>query len=184
VSATAGVSLRSASADDLEGVAALFLSCWRQSYRGVLPDRVVELYDPVGARDLWQRSFAAQADGREVIVAERPDHAIVGVVTMGGDPDHPRTGHIYSLYVHPEAQGQGIGARLVSAAIDRLESLGFSEASLWVFAVNVRGRAFYERLGWRPDGTSRVEPEYGEREVRLIRSLAGEGSPGEPSATR
>jgi ribosomal protein S18 acetylase RimI-like enzyme len=99
----------------------------------------------------------------------------VGIVTLGKDPDRPRTGHIYSLYVHPEAQGQGVGARLVSAAIDGLESLGYSEASLWVFEANVRGRAFYKRLGWRPDGASRVEPEFGERESRLTRALAGEG---------
>lgn len=173
MSAVHDVSIRRASADDLDAVAALFLACWRRSYRGVLPDRVVDLYDPVSARDLWQRSFADAPDGREVVLAERPDRTIVGVVTMGEDPGRPGVGHIFSLYVHPEAQGQGIGARLVSVAEDRLASSGYAEASLWVFEANVRARAFYERLDWRPDGNHRVEPEYGECESRLTRSLRG-----------
>jgi ribosomal protein S18 acetylase RimI-like enzyme len=167
------VLLRGAAADDLDAVAALFLACWRQSYRGVLPEAVVELYDEVRARDLWQRSFAGLAAGREIVVAELPDHTIAGVATVGEDPDRPRSGHVYSLYVHPHAQGQGVGARLLSAAVERLEACGFAEASLWVFEANVRGRAFYERLGWHPDGATRVEPEYGEPECRLTRSLGG-----------
>jgi ribosomal protein S18 acetylase RimI-like enzyme len=139
----------------------------------VLPDRVLELYDEVSARDLWQRSFAGAGEGREILVAEQPDHTIAGVAMVGEDPDRPRTGHVFSLYVHPRAQGQGVGTRLLSAAVERLQALGFSEASLWVFEANVRGRALYERLGWRADGASRVEPEYGQPESRLTRSLAG-----------
>ena len=163
--------LRRAAPGDLDAIAELFLACWRQSYRGVLPDRLIELYDPDSARDLWRRSFAGPKTDRDVFVAERADGTIVGVVTMGEDPDHPGIGHVFSLYVAPEAQERGIGTRLLSAAVDRLTSRGFTEASLWVFEANARGRAFYERMGWRADGTSRVEPEYAEPESRLIRSL-------------
>ncbi len=165
------VVLRPADADDVEAIADLFLACWRTSYRDVLPLDVVDMYGPASARDLWRRSLGVGAGERRVVVAERIDGSILGVVATGRDPDHPALGHVFSLYVHPGAQGLGIGARLMSAAVERFRADALSEASLWVFAANTGGRAFYERLGWLADGTKRVEPEYGEQELRFTRSL-------------
>ena len=42
-----------------------------------------------------------------------------------------------------------------------------TQATLWVFEANATARAFYLRHGWEPDGGTRVEPEFGEPEVRL-----------------
>jgi len=173
-----GITLRAADVNDVDDIADLFLACWRISYRDVLPPRLVAMYGPAGARDLWQRSFAQDPGTREVVVAEQSDHSVVGVVAIGSDPDDVAAGHIFSLYVHPQAQELGIGARLVSAAIGRFRADGLSRASLWVFEANAGGRAFYDHLGWRADGTVRVEPEYGEPELRFTRSLsAADGLP-------
>ena len=165
------VVLRPADADDVEAIADLFLACWRTSYRDVLPPHVVDMYGPASARDLWRRSLEEGSGERRVVVAEQIGKSILGVVAMGRDPDRPALGHVFSLYVHPGAQGLGIGARLMSAAVERFSADALSEASLWVFEANTGGRAFYERLGWLADGTKRVEPEYGEQELRLTRSL-------------
>ena len=164
------VVLRPAGADDVEAVADLFLACWRSSYRGVLPPRVVDMYDPASARALWSRALREELRPRQIVIAERIDGSMLGVVATGRDPDHPGVGHVFSLYVHPRAQGAGVGRRLISAALERFRADSLSEASLWVFAANSGGRVFYERLGWAPDGTQRVEPEYGEQELRLTRS--------------
>lgn len=48
------------------------------------------------------------------------------------------------------------------AAYDGLmprEFLAFGEATLWVLHGNRRARHFYEALGWRLDGTERIESE-------------------------
>jgi ribosomal protein S18 acetylase RimI-like enzyme len=165
------VVLRPADADDVEAIADLFLTCWRTSYRDVLPPDVVDMYGQASARDLWRRSLGVRSGEQQVVVAERIDGSIMGVVAMGRDPDHPALGHVFSLYVRPGAQGLGIGARMMSAAVERFSADALSEANLWVFEANTGGRAFYERLGWLADGTKRVEPEYGEQELRLTRSL-------------
>jgi ribosomal protein S18 acetylase RimI-like enzyme len=165
------ITLRVAEAGDLGAIADLFLACWRTSYRGVLPPDVIARFGPAEARDLWQRSFVEDASEREVVVAEGVDGRLLGVVALGPEPDDPSTGHVYSLYVHPQAQGLGIGSRLMADAVERFVSEGLSRASLWVFEANAGGRAFYERLGWRASGMVRVEPEYGEPELRLSRSL-------------
>lgn len=72
----------------------------------------------------------------EVWVADRQG-GIVGYVGFDG-------GWINHLYVAPDAQGQGIGARLLARALaDR------RPRRLWTFQENERARRFYESRGFR-----------------------------------
>jgi ribosomal protein S18 acetylase RimI-like enzyme len=177
---TSRVRVRPGHAADADAAAAVFLACWHRSYAHVLPARVRARYDEASARAMWRRIFAA-ADG--VLVADVAGRGVCGVTRYGPDPDQgldpaqgpdadqPAVGHIFSLYVHPDAQGLGLGRALLEAATERLRAAGHREATLWVFAANTGARGFYERLGWRPDGGTRVEEAYGEPELRLRRAL-------------
>ncbi|MGZ4388822.1 MAG: N-acetyltransferase family protein [Gaiellaceae bacterium] len=64
-------------------------------------------------------------------------------------------GWLNGLYVRPEAWGTGVAALLHDRA---LAALGSGTARLWVLEENHRARRFYERRGWRPDGTTRDVP--------------------------
>jgi ribosomal protein S18 acetylase RimI-like enzyme len=171
VSEAGPVQIRKAGAPDIAAVAAIFLACWRRSYSAFLPRDVIERFNAGGARALWRRSLTGRDVDRVVLVAERPSGDLVGVIGIGTDPDERTAGHVYSLYVDPDTQGLRIGARLLGAAIDRFVGMGVDEATLWVFAANTAARGFYARHGWTPDGGRRVEPEYGEPEVRLRRKI-------------
>jgi len=164
------IELREATADDLDAVATLFLRCWRGSYADVLPAGVIEAFDAASARELWRPALEAPRPGTRGVVAV-DDARVVGVVRMGRDPDEPTAGHIFSLYVDPDVQGGGVGRRLLEAAVGWLRAEGPAEATLWVFEANARARGFYAAAGWAPDGGTRVEPAFGEPEVRLRRSL-------------
>jgi GNAT superfamily N-acetyltransferase len=61
-----------------------------------------------------------------------------------------------AIYVRPSSWGGGLAVTLHDAAVEELRARGVTRARLWVLAENARARRFYERLGWRPDGTSRV----------------------------
>jgi GNAT superfamily N-acetyltransferase len=161
---------REATPEDLAAVTALFLRCWRESYAEVLPPRVIEVFDEASATDLWRRALVTPAAGTRGVVAVEGDR-VMGVIRMGRDPDEPAAGHVFSLYVDPSAQGGGVGRGLLSEAVRWLDAAGCAEATLWVFQANRRARAFYETQGWEPDGGTRVEPAFGEPEVRLRRSL-------------
>jgi GNAT superfamily N-acetyltransferase len=69
-----------------------------------------------------------------------------------------RSGGLDGLYVVPEHWGTGVADRLHDAALDHCRSLGDGECRLWVLEENGRARRFYERRGWRLDGTTRVVP--------------------------
>ena len=77
-------------------------------------------------------------------VAEE-ESAIVGVILSGHDG---RRGYIYHTAVAPARQRQGIGARLVGAAVTAMRSAGINKAALVVFGRNEAGNAFWERMGF------------------------------------
>lgn len=54
-----------------------------------------------------------------------------------------RPDFIEHLFVRPESQGQGVGARLLEKAMQ-----GARELRLWTFQANARARRFYERRGF------------------------------------
>jgi ribosomal protein S18 acetylase RimI-like enzyme len=154
-------SVRPARAGDLEAVVEVFLACWHGSYADLLPPDVGDLYTVDTARAMWRR-----APSDRMLVSE-VDNRVLGVVRFGPDPDEPAAGHVFSLYVHPSAQGLGLGRELLAAAADRLRAEGYTEATLWVFEANASARAFYSGQGWAPDGGIRVEAAYRLPERRL-----------------
>lgn len=83
--------------------------------------------------------FAAESEGE-----------LVGSIMAGHDG---RRGYIYHLTVSLDHQRQGIGKRLVDAAIDALLDEGIAKVALVVFARNETGNEFWERIGFttRPD---------------------------------
>ena len=95
------------------------------------------------------------------------DDRVVGITRLGSDPDERTSGHVFSLYVDPSMQGQGVGGLLLDTADGWFRQEGRPESTLWVFEANASARRFYARHGWHPDGGTRVEAEFRELEVRL-----------------
>jgi GNAT superfamily N-acetyltransferase len=73
----------------------------------------------------------------EIWVAEE-DGRVVGLAAIGEDT----LGH---LYVHPDAQGRGIG----TALLDKTKELRPRGFTLWTFPQNDRACSFYARRGLR-----------------------------------
>jgi GNAT superfamily N-acetyltransferase len=152
--------IRPARAGDLDAVVGVFLACWTTSYAAFDPPAM----DRGRATALWRAALA----GSTAFVAEDGDAGGVLGVTRCTAAD----ARVDSLYVHPRAQGNGLGAQLLRRCVDHLREAGAQSATLWVFAPNAPARAFYERQGWRPSGRERVEAGYGVPEIELGRALA------------
>jgi GNAT superfamily N-acetyltransferase len=110
------------------------------------PDRYPFPDDAI--RERWNE--AVGDDNGKVLVAERGDR-IVGVAAA-------KDGWLNGLYVVPEEWGNGVADRLHDEALRALAAAGAATAHLWVLEDNRRARRFYERRGWRRDGTDRVVP--------------------------
>jgi len=159
------MSLRPATPEDAPAIARVFEACWREVYPGLVPQPVIEKVAGA-ALALWsgllrpgERSWSVEVWG--------PPGEVSGVIRYGRDPDQAETGHVFSLYVDPTTSGRGVGTALLRHAQEWFVDNGLSRATLWVFEANARARGFYATQRWRPDGKTRVEPEFETPEVRL-----------------
>jgi ribosomal protein S18 acetylase RimI-like enzyme len=102
--------------------------------------------------------YAAAVDRGEVWVAAA-DGAIAGLLVLVPAPDHLL---LENVAVHPDAQGMGIGARLLALAEDQARHLGLTEIRLYTNVAMTENLAYYPRQGYtethrgQGDGYSRV----------------------------
>lgn len=161
------MTVRPPRAEDVAQMARVNVRCWQETYRGLMPDAVLD--DPgflVARERFWTAALTDERyrDNR-VAVAER-DGALVGIA-MSGPPLEPATTwtrQLYVLYVHAADHGTGAGPALLEAVVDPEES-----AALWVADPNPRAQAFYRKHGFVPDGATQVED--GVREIRMVRAV-------------
>ncbi len=150
--------LRPATADDAFAVATLHVAAWRETYRGIVPDAMLDGLSVDSRADMWRRA----AD--RVTLAETAD-GLAGFVAVAPQRDETLRdagygGEVLALYVLQRSQRQGIGRRLMAAAASAIMRAGREGAALWVLSANARARAFYEGLGGLAVG-ERTEVEAG-----------------------
>lgn len=144
--------IRRASLAEVPVLVALNVQTWRETYRGLLPDA---LLDGDGAPEEWQRTwqtvlqYAGPLDG--VFLLEDPAGQAVGYASAGPARESAMGygAEVYTLYLLKEAQGRGWGRELWQAVLDHWEGRAFY---LWSHAANpVSG--FYQHQGGRKIAT-------------------------------
>lgn len=58
---------------------------------------------------------------------------------------------VFAIYVLAEYHGQRVGYKLMKAAVEKLSA--YKKIAVWVLKGNERAIRFYERFGFRFDGT-------------------------------
>lgn len=138
--------IRLAREADAARIADIYVETWRSTYAGTVPDRVLINMSAERQASYWTR--AVRVDGEIVCVAEDPEFGIVAVGSCGPNRalSGPYQGEVYTLYVQPDFQNQGIGARLLAGLFRELASRNMKSALIWVLASNP-SRFFYEAMG-------------------------------------
>lgn len=159
------VRVRRARLDDAAEMARVNVRSWRETYRGIMADRVLDDPGLPAARERFWTAILSEERFRanRVAVAER-DGVVIGIA-MAGAPEPARAGwdtHLFVLYVVAAEHGTGTGAALLDAVVGPQESV-----ALWVADPNPRAQAFYRKHGFVPDGTVQVDD--GVREIRMVR---------------
>ena len=144
-----GISIRQGTSGDAEGIARVHVDSWRETYDGILPPRVLSAQTYARRLALWRQTLSRDTD-RLVMVAEAGKQ-IVGFATSGRNRNAaiPFTAEMYTLYVLPEWQGEGIGQELFRESTRRLSADGYKNVVTWVLADNP-SVGFYEWLGGIP----------------------------------
>lgn len=143
------VDIRNAAPSDAMTLAELHGQAWHGAYRGILPALTLERMIARRGAGWWRQAITA-APGSILVLAFAD--RLAGYASIG--PSRVRIaghqGEIYELYLKPEFQGVGLGARLFRSARQRLDACGRSGHVVWALADNGQACAFYEALqGYR-----------------------------------
>lgn len=182
------LTIRPAAPNDAQAVARIRVLGWRFAYQGLVPQGYLDslniaedtermhgylsqlpqnlppnnLTSVQGLNDGEKRSFMLAVRDDVVLGfcrfsaapnnADRPERA-----TPGGE----MVGRLHSLYIDPDALGQGIGHALMNHALSTFTAWGCERATLWVLEGNSRAVSFYERQGWQLTGDTKVDCSFG-----------------------
>jgi ribosomal protein S18 acetylase RimI-like enzyme len=155
------VTVRQAEPGDAEAITRVHVIAWQQAYRGIVPGAYLAAMDPRDPARIQRRRDQLASQWRVTpsveFVAADESGEILGFVTVGRyrDEKHPLddgSGQIHAIYVNPERWHRGVGATLLSTAVEALHRHGFDPIRLWVLTDNSAARRFYERHGFRLDG--------------------------------
>ena len=105
---------------------------------------------------------------------------------MGGDQgflcwqDTDDGAEIVAIHSLPESWGTGLGHAMLTEALNQI---GDRPVFLWAFQENTRARRFYEKHGFRWDGSQRVSEFDGALEVRYVRRCTDDADAGLTSSS-
>ena len=120
---------------------------------------------PEKARQMWQGAVEPHPDRRTLVVES--EGTVVGVARIGIDPNDSRSGHLFSLYVHPANAGKGLGRKLLLEAMNQLRDQGFTRRTLWVFKDNSHAQKIYSSFGFIPTGAEKTDPRWQIPEIEM-----------------
>jgi GNAT superfamily N-acetyltransferase len=160
------VLIRPAAVRDAEALTDLHLDVWEETYGDLIAvDILQERRKSRSDRIARWRQNIPQPESETLLAWEDDRSRLLGFVSTGPGRDEPEAGlpdvEVWALYARAEVYGRGVGYALLN------EAIGTAAAYLWVLDGNDRAIGFYERQGFRFDGSSKTEPVGVER--RMVR---------------
>jgi GNAT superfamily N-acetyltransferase len=141
--------VREAVAEDAEGIARVHTDSWQTSYRGILPDTVLDRID-VGQRVESRRKILRDRSVFQLVAYDVTHGDIVGLCDAGASRRHvPYAGEVYAIYLAHRAKRHGIGQTMFERVRAWLSANDMSSMIVWVLENNHHARRFYEAMGGR-----------------------------------
>lgn len=147
-----GVLVRPGTRTDLEAIARVHVDAWRTTYRGIVPDPVLDTLSVDQRIPIWMRYIGDDnphfTPASFLIVAESEMEGIVGFAAAGPDRDDHSVcdAELHAIYILERAQGRGVGRRMMKYVALRLVQASCHTLKAWVLIENP-ARQFYWRLG-------------------------------------
>lgn len=176
----ADASVRTSRPNDAPAIGMVQAIVFRTAYVDVVPDSVLEEFDPDQFALVWRDAMANPPSPVHRVLVACAGEQIVGFAAVGPTADTDkavpeRSGEILVLAVHPDAHRAGHGSRLLNASADTLRGGHHGGMVAWVLASDEAARTFFTVSGLEPDGAwrDRVVGPDGElaREIRLVAHL-------------
>ena len=144
--------IRLATEDDAEAMGGIAQRSCAATYRGIVPDPVLDEWI-AEAPASWRTALAAIGpDSPARVWVGQRDANVLGYATTSPAkdtwlPPPDGAGELTNLYLDPDAIGTGLGRQLYEHAVTDLRERGFDPLVVWAFRDNPLARRFYPRMG-------------------------------------
>lgn len=153
--------------DDFQAVAQLYLDVWQATYAQLLPAAFLA--------QLTTATWHPERRWQKIWLAFDDTGRLIGTCAAGParDQGYDDWGEVYSIYIRPDQQHQGVGHQLMATALTALRET-CTQAYVEVLATNQAARNFYRQLGFTQKGTvqRRTVPQGELLIVRMSLNLA------------
>ena len=134
------------SEEEINGKAYVHYKSWHETYTHLVDSEYIKSITLEKCEKMahkWRENILVAKDGEKVI----------GFVGYGAcrDATLSEHGEVYAIYVLEEYHGLKVGYDLMNAALENLTN--YKKIAVWVLKDNRKAIRFYERYGFRFDGT-------------------------------
>ena len=141
------IEIKKLQTDEFKGKAYVHWKAWQEAYIGIVDQSYLDTLTLEKCEEIaykWPDNIYVAKDGEKV----------VGFVGYGEcrNEDLSGAGEIFAIYILKEYYGTGVGKALMEKG---LEILNNPLIAVWVLKDNARAIRFYEKCGFRFDGTEK-----------------------------
>ena len=146
--------IRKAVLEDSSCLANIIINSWKSAYANIIPEKhMIKHLDYERRKKQFERFIR---ENEIVLIASYKDIPC-GLAFANKDNDEGLIdcASIYCIYFLEESWGKGLASILMEELINTLKDYGCKNASLWVYELNTRAIKFYEKCGFKFDGTKK-----------------------------
>ncbi|MEO7095549.1 MAG: GNAT family N-acetyltransferase [Polyangiales bacterium] len=141
--------IRSAVPADAAAIARVQTTSWQTSYRGILPDSILDTMD-TARRATLRREILLDTDALNLVAYDTTHRELVGFCNAGKSRRQgPRVGELYEIYIVDHAKRFGLGRELFSSSTAWCRAHQMTSLIIWVLEGNQHARRFYAAMGGR-----------------------------------
>lgn len=144
--------IRKARLDDAEAIADIHVTSWKSTYVDLLDEKDLSNMTFENRKILWETKLQVQKKNQCTFVIHN-EEKIAGFIS--GGPERTKRfnyeSEIYTIYLLPEYQKQGLGTRLLRVFAEEMKQQGHQSLLVWILKKNPSSR-FYERYNAKSVG--------------------------------
>lgn len=124
---------------------------WQTTYKGIASDEFLSNFTPEKRTAVFSKAIKNTSEKFYIVYL---DSAPIGIVIFCNTQES-NVGEIKAIYLLNNYQRQGFGHEIMDFAIKMLKQDGNTCFVLWVLEDNRQAQSFYEKYGFKFDGTKR-----------------------------
>ena len=174
------IQVHDASLNDVESIATIHTSSWRDVYKNILPASYLNNEIEQERLCFWQEKLNSK-DQTEIILTISSGKLVMGFIwiTRSGEPGYDAV--IEALHIDTNAKNCGYGKKIMKASVQRLIDQGAKSVCLRVFDDNVAAVQIYRHLGGIKDqsgidnfaGSNAADSRIGWKDIQYLLSKLG-----------